>query len=337
MRSDDGENLPGGQPESGGEATEREGAVDPSADRAAEAATHRPAGPVRRTSDRKIASNRANAQKSTGPRTGEGKQRARLNGIKRRSVRLLGLAEARTLRHEPGAAERLYRELIAPYEPALALHFEDLARLRLELEAWERIRDAQMEARWQQTDIERRQWYYEMERALAGKAGEVLERGLDGLEDSAAKFKKQTECLDLLKSRLVERKFDLGPVLRLLYGEKLDPGSDRAQTICIRCGRLMSPKGQDALTGDEFQELLELVDDELRGALTAYGIQLDQKTMTRAGRLARLRSERDDRWMNLQGERLRQAIDRKQWVITGLLQTLCRAGGSSSGEVSGGD
>ena len=49
----------------------------------------RPAALVRQTSDRKLAANRANAQKSTGPRTAEGKQRVRLNGLKRRSVRLL--------------------------------------------------------------------------------------------------------------------------------------------------------------------------------------------------------------------------------------------------------
>src|SRR6516164_8193806 len=148
----------------------------------ADAASH----PARRASDRKIAANRANARKSTGPRTQEGKRRVSLNGQKRRAIRLLGLAEARTLRQEPGAAEKLYRELIAPYEPApalLASHFEDLARLRLELEAWERIRDAQLEARWQQSDIERRRAYYEMERDLPGKADEILEHGVYSLQD----------------------------------------------------------------------------------------------------------------------------------------------------------
>jgi hypothetical protein len=161
-----------------------------------------------------------------------------------------------------------------------------------------------------------------MERALPGRAREVLETGLDGLGDSPAKFKKLSECLDLLKDHLAKRDFDVGPILRLLYGEKLDPGSDRAQTICIRCRKLMSAQGQDALSADEFEELLELVGQEQQDALNAYGLQLDQKTMTRSARLARLGSGRDDRWMNQQGERLRQAIDRKQWVITGLLQTL---------------
>jgi len=291
----------------------------------ADAASH----PARRSSDRKIAANRANARKSTGPRTQEGKRRVSLNGQKRRAIRLLGLAEARTLRQEPGAAEKLYRELIAPYEPApalLASHFEDYARLRLELEAWERIRDAYLEARWQQSDIERRRAFYEMQRALPGKSSEVIESGLYGLQDSPAKFKKTAECLELLKIHLEDRNFDVEPILRLLYGKALDPGSDRAQTICLRCKRLMAQKDQPALSADAFEELKELVDEEQRDALTAYGLHLDQKTITRSGRLALLRSGREDRWMNLQGERLRQAIDRKQRIITALLRTLYRPG-----------
>ena len=110
------------------------------------------AGETRQASERQIAANRANALKSTGPQSEEGKRRASENSLKRRSTRLLGLAEARTLHQEPGAFEKLYRELIVPYEPAAALlaaHIEDFARLRLELAAWERIRDARLEAQWQ--------------------------------------------------------------------------------------------------------------------------------------------------------------------------------------------
>jgi hypothetical protein len=313
-------------------------AADAEAGRTPDPIAGRPADPIRRSSELKIASNRANAQKSTGPRTEEGKQRASLNSLKRRSIRLLGLAEARTLRQEPGAAEKLYRELIAPYEPApalLAAHFEDLARLRLELEAWERIRDAQLEDRWQRSDIDRRRAYYDMERDLPGKAQEVLESGVCGLKDSPAKFRKAAEYLDLLKLRLADSNYDMEPILRLLYGKNLDPGSDRARTICVRCRKLISPKGHPPVTDDELDELMELVDQEQRDALTAYGICLDEKTITRSGRLARLGSSREDRWMNLQGERLRQAIDRKQWVITGLLQTLHRSGAENPGESPG--
>ena len=91
----------------------------------------------RKASERQLAANRANAQLSTGPRSEAGKQRVSQNA-RRYGICLLGLAEARTLNQEPGDALRLYHELIAPYEPGpalLAMHFQDLARLHLELEA----------------------------------------------------------------------------------------------------------------------------------------------------------------------------------------------------------
>jgi hypothetical protein len=79
------------------------------------------------------------------------------------------------------------------------------------------------------------------------------------------------------------------------------------------------------------------VEQEQGDALTAYRLHLDEKTITRSRRLALLGSVREDRWMNQQGERPRQAIDRKEWVITGLLQTLYRSGYRSGAEDPGGN
>ena len=84
-----------------------------------------------------LAARRANSKKSTGAHTPAGKQRT-LNNLKRHFGRLVGVPEALALDQEPGAAIHLYHELIAPYEPApalLAMHFRDLARLQLELQA----------------------------------------------------------------------------------------------------------------------------------------------------------------------------------------------------------
>ena len=277
-------------------------------------------------SDRKRAANRANSLLSTGPRTEAGKKRSRLNGLKRRPVRLMGLAEARTLNQEPLAAEELYQELIKPFEPVPALvarHFQDLARLYLELEAWERIRDAQLEDRWQHGLLARRRMFYAMDRDLKGTLREIAEGGLDSLEDAGGKFKKQAVYLGALKERLERREFDaLAPILQTLYGKDLNPKYDRGQTICIRCERLMSPERGEPVSAAEFQNLLELVDAEEQDASTAYGLHLDEKTMTRLACLARLGPTRQDYWMDRRGERLRQAIDRKQWLILGLLRSL---------------
>ena len=294
---------------------------------------------ARKISARKLAANRANAQKSTGPRTERGKKRARLNGFARqKSVRLLGLAEARTLRQEPGAAERLYEELIAPYQPApavLAMHFQDLARLHLELEAWERIRDAQLEHRWQQNDVERRKRYQEMQSDLPGTAQDLAERGLCRMEATPARFKRQADCLAMLKWHLEKRDFDIEHILHVLWGKNLESDHDRAQTICFRCRKLMPSQDKDTggkdpgarasrppVTKKQLKPLIDLIDEEYRDTMSLYLLKLDEKTMTRFACLAGLGPTRDDHWMHLQGERLRRAIDRKQWVINGLLQTL---------------
>ena len=288
-----------------------------------------PAAPSSKISPRKLAANRANARKSTGPRTAKGKRRVSLNGYLHRparpSVRLLGLAEARTLRQEPGSAERLYQELIAPYEPAPALlrmHFQDLARLHLELEAWERIRDAQLEHRWQQNDVERRRRYQEMERDLAATAQQQLERGLCQVDDSPAKFKRMAEYFVLLKQHLQRRNFNVSNILSMLYGQKVEPRHDRAQTICIGCQKLMSGKVPDPPRRD-LELLIGLIEEEYREAMRTYLLKLDENTMTRFACLAGLGVNTiADQRMQRQGQWLRQAIDRKQKVITDLLKVL---------------
>jgi len=277
----------------------------------------------KRVSDRKRAANRANARKSTGPRTAEGKRRSSQNA-RRLSLRLLGLAEARALNQDLGAAEQLYRELTAPYAgqlpPLVDRQFQDLARLYLELEAWERIRDASVEHRWQQADIEKRRNYHEMEADLPGTIEQIFQNGVVASADSPAKFKMELECLDELKSRLEKRDFShLEATLYNLYGLALNPAFAQLQTICIRCDRLM--KGQE-LSEADFQGVLKKVEKERKRAGEAYVLQLDAKTMTRAACVTQLGpSYEEDNWLDRRGERLRHAIDRKMWLINGLLQT----------------
>ena len=157
----------------------------------------------------------------------------------------MGLSDTRILNQEPGAALRIYRELITPYEPVppiLALHFQDLARLYLELQAWERIRDARLEHRWQQVDLQRRRLFYEMERDMLSPAKEVFASGLQYLPDSPAKFKEQAEALEILTFKLRQNEYNLENVLHKLYGERLEAVSSQAQVIVVRC-KAMDEKG----------------------------------------------------------------------------------------------
>jgi hypothetical protein len=284
-------------------------------------------------STRKAEANRANAQKSTGPQTERGLEQVTMNLPNARSAaRLLGLAEARTLKLEAGVAESLYRELIAPYEPAprlLAMHFQDLARVQLELQALERIRDARLEDRAQQNSLKVRRLYLEMDRELIVPPRDVFEKGLCNIEDSPAKLRMQVDALTVLRAQLQRGDFEsIGPALRQLYSNALKPPHQQGQLICIDCQQLMDPEGEP-LSDEELKQLLFLVDRETEAAMDAWKLMLDQKTMTGEARVAELAPNRDDHWLNVQIDRLRRAVDRKQWVITGVLQTLKRPEGTA--------
>ena len=276
-----------------------------------------------------VAANRLNAMKSTGPRTAAGKRRSRMNALKSYSARLTGAAQTVSLRLEAGGAERLYEELVRPYQrpdrpvPAmLALHLHDLARLRLELEAWERIRDAEMEEQWRQGKIERRRRLHELAKDLPITNEEALEKGVQGLPESAAKAKKMAEDLALLHARLAHGETDVGPILTALYGKGHNPDSEEGLIICMQCHRLLKSKKGNGLSDEEFKQLLRLVAAKASEALAGYTLYLDQATMPEAACVARLKLTREDRAMSLHGERLRQAIDRKQKVILSVLRAL---------------
>ncbi|HEV2423379.1 MAG TPA: hypothetical protein VGZ29_00980 [Terriglobia bacterium] len=274
-----------------------------------------------------IAANRANARKSTGPRTAAGKQQVSRNRtrLQQSAARLQGLTEARLLGQQPGAAEDLYRELTRPYEPVpamLAMHFHDLARLRLELEAWERIRDSQLEERWRQGGIERRRRCHDLLVDLPGTAEEIFDQGVNRFPDSPAKARKQVECYNLLKDHIEGGDYDIAHLLRTLYGKDLKANTDRGETIVMRCERLMKPETGPPLTEPLIQELIRLLNDEEEAAVALFSLYVDKTAMPESECRSRLGTTREDRSMSLQGERLRSAIDRKHWVINSLLQTL---------------
>jgi len=148
---------------------------------------------------------------------------------------------------------------------------------------------------------------------------EAVAKGVLGLPEFAARARKMVEYFRMLQGCLAERDFDVDPILTALYGRDHNPDSEEGLIICIQCQRLGKKNG---LTEDEFKELLRLVAAKARDALEDYTVYLDQATMPEAACVARLKQRPQDRAMSLHGERLRQAIDRKQWVITGLLRAL---------------
>lgn len=278
-----------------------------------------------------LTARRANALKSTGPRTELGKLRVtrnmRVTGDMRRNFRrLLGVPEAVFLDQEPGAAVHLYYDLISPYKkvpPLLKMHFRDLARLELELQAWEGIRDAELEHRTEQTALEARRHRFEASREVAATAPNLFDSGLWQQPDSAGKFRDQAECLAILKYDLKQGQFaEMQAILERLYGKELNPEHERGQLICIDCRSLMKQEGFDPLSEHEFQALQKRLDEEEHDVMEAWGIELLEKSISPAARRARLAPTREDHWMNRQGDRLRQAIDRKMRLTVTLLQVL---------------
>jgi hypothetical protein len=84
-------------------------------------------------------------------------------------------------------------------------------------------------------------------------------------------------------------------------------------------------------------DLLFLIEQEEQYLEEGYELELDKRTVTGSASVSRLAPRRKDQWLFLQGERLRRAIDRKQWVITGLLQTpmMVRRYGAKAAEEEG--
>lgn len=278
----------------------------------------------RTVSARQLAVNRANAQKSTGPRTPEGKERSKMNAFKYCSVRLLGAAEYKTVRMIPGEAEKLFQRLMEPYEPVppmLALHFQDLARLHLELEAWERIRDAYLEHRGQQTELEKHRRLEETERDLPSFTPEA--RALYHLPDSPGKFRAIADNLMLIDNQFRRRKIDSDTdvLLRFVYGPDFKSDHQHGQEICVLWQRLIS--GKRRATKNEIKRLRVLVQVERAQAELDYQLRLNEKSMTPCACMAGLEaSTLEEQRMNRHGQALREAIDRKQNVINRLLRVL---------------
>jgi hypothetical protein len=270
-----------------------------------------------------VAANQANGRKSLGRIPPELRRKIEEMAA-RYPVRLLGLAETRVLNQDLGAAERLYRELIAPYEPdvppLLAHNFQDLARYYLELEAWERIRDAQLEHRWEQNKHTQMRLAAEFERDLQGNVKQYMEGGLQSLPDSPAKFRMQVQCLEELSWKLNRHDFDLKTQLTYLYGKDFAPKTDRAETLCFLCRRVMEVAPGEEPPKEDLERLLELINEEQLEVAGEHCLVREEKTMTRTACLALLGPTHEDLWMDRQGERLRQAIDRKQMLIMRLLK-----------------
>jgi len=174
----------------------------------------------------RLQARRRNSQKSTGPRTEEGKRRSAENGRRTAAPRLWRSPAPRPDRQAglTDSAEQLTYELAEAFEPADAaerLLVEELARLHARKRANQEAQTGLIQRNWQRLTRERA----EHQRALTIESGDYPARlavaaGYLTMEDCPAKFRQLSRLLNVVKDDVQMGNFsrDVEEVLKTLYG-----------------------------------------------------------------------------------------------------------------------
>jgi hypothetical protein len=165
---------------------------------------------------------RRNAQKSTGPRTEQGKRRAAQNGRRHAAPRI-----SRCPAPTPGltgSAEKLAHELAQAFEPANSaerLLVEELARLHFRKRGNQEAQEGLIQKNWHKLARDRAEHQRELTLEcsdypyhLAAAAGFLT------MEDCPAKFRELSRLLNVVKDDVQQGNFsrDAEELLKTLYG-----------------------------------------------------------------------------------------------------------------------
>ena len=179
-----------------------------------------------KSSERLRAANRRNALKSTGPRTSEGKRRARGNAWKHGRRARRPASELRERGEDPRAYERWRQGIMAAFEPQdpLEVHLvEELARL-----GWKRKRVERAQAALQEREVEKlelshlRQLHALNRQSLDSSDSEITEHGLLGAKDCTAKFEEALPLLEQVIEQVEKEAWaeSFEVALQTLYGQR---------------------------------------------------------------------------------------------------------------------
>ncbi len=285
----------------------------------------------------KIAANRENARRSTGPRTPAGKQRSRLNALKHGAGSQAFEETIVALGEDPRAFRRLRRDFLASFDPATPFErtlVEDLARLW-----WQKLRLDRSQAGLQVESVEcqehaRRRAEIQGARDLQESAFELREIGLRRAQECPAKFEQVLMHLDHLVMHL-QGTLELNPRATLvqLYGHNPTQRSLQMDDLCADLLKLVErrktalretgkppavPPGFQAggvfFTEDTLRKTLRvLVAQEMRDVIEERDLYLhEQSELSRTRRDAFL-APADKRWTWVlrQGNSLDRQFDRK--------------------------
>ncbi len=221
-----------------------------------------------------LARNRANAQKSSGPRTLAGKFRAAQNALRHGLYSHTARDSMRALGEDPAEFDRLYLDLVEEWGPRTATGMRlarHLAELMWKLDRVTRSELAVASRRVEALKAERAlnaqrlgQYRYE------GLEADVAAAGLVGVEDSVGKFEEMLLLLDSLKRRAQKRDFSpqFEEYLQRLYGQRV---TSRGRLIAgLFRGLAKKQKASEPIDEMLFQELEDLIDQELRQVERQY-------------------------------------------------------------------
>lgn len=211
-----------------------------------------------RLTARKIAANRLNARRSTGPRTAQGKLRSSLNAL-RHGLCARPLREAmRALGEDPREFDRLRRDFIASFEPAAPFEralVEDLAYLWWKKSRAERSQAGVQVHNVEQAQLSRLRELHEANRLSVDEPQDVLRAtGLLRAKDCAGKFEEAARFLEVFLADLERGRGSVGAeaLVRALYGSL---PTVRANFIVSLHKRLRAAEDREAREqADEFAE-----------------------------------------------------------------------------------
>lgn len=318
--------FPGEAAEAGHEETHSAAAESPSQAYESDLTSEVPAAPPRLPlSARKLAANRRNARKSTGPRTFIGKLNASRNNLQhgRRSGKSktslwVFYASMRELGEDPDEFSRLRQDLIESFEPQTAAEemlVDDLAARRWERMRLERGQAALLARRIQQLEIARQRKSLEISQKISAQLPTaILKMGLIWDEDSPEKFQRLLEWLGQLKDLVEASVFDGAELfIGWIYGPNPSMRGALIKSLFMKLAEA-TPKAP-AEPADVSLLRRELM-AEISSVTQQYQLYLRQHVeITPTMRAECLVPTTNERWLSRELNRLDRQIERKTKLL----------------------
>lgn len=271
-----------------------------------------------------LAARRQNAQKSTGPRTPEGKQRVALSLFQRvgpgRSLR----RSMRALGENPHRFKLLFAQLVDSHQPATPSEMmlvEDLAALRWQRWRCERARTGRLA--WQREQVERAELRRDIEqnRALTFDPEALRLHGLRSAPESEANY---VEVINLLEQ--AEEEIEKGDyathvpgLLRTLYGDQPASRGAALQSLVVDLNR---PDSVSSYTEQTMAALRIGITQESYAVMREYRcFARQQKDITPLLRESSLAAGNDLQQLNREEASIDRQIERKIRLLAEMQKT----------------